>query len=124
MLPSIRLPLLLLGVLLIAGCGGSGSSAEGTSGSSSGGAGGSGSSGGTSGTPAEGALLESPAQLLSTVTAPTLLVELNLAANQQLLSLSGPPVCDVLIYKIEYETVGGANEPTTRSEERRVGKEC
>jgi hypothetical protein len=29
--------------------------------------------------------------------------------------LSGTPVCDVLIYKIKYETVGGANEATTAS---------
>jgi dienelactone hydrolase len=115
MLPSIRLPLLLLGALLMAGCGGAGGGADGTSGSSTGGAGAGGSSGGTSETPPEGSLLESPAQLLSTVTAPSLLVELNLAANQPLLSLSGAPVCDVLIYKIEYETVGGANEPTTAS---------
>lgn len=49
------------------------------------------------------------------MTAPSLLVELNAAANQQLLSLSGTPVCDVLMYHIEYETVGGANEPTTAS---------
>ena len=64
---------------------------------------------------AEGTLLQSPGQLISTVTAASLLVELNLATNLQLLSLSGSPVCDVLIYKIQYETVGGANEPTTAS---------
>ena len=66
-------------------------------------------------TPPEGTLLQSPAQLVSTMTAPSLLVELNLAANQPLLSLSGTPVCDVLIYRIQYQTVGGANEPTTAS---------
>ena len=66
-------------------------------------------------TPPEGALLQSPAQLVSTMTAPSLLVELNLAANQPLLSLSGAPICDVLIYRIQYQTVGGANEPTTAS---------
>jgi alpha/beta superfamily hydrolase len=60
-------------------------------------------------------LLQSPPQLLSTVTAPSLLLELNIAANQQLLSLSGTPVCDVLTYDIEYSTVGGANEATTAS---------
>jgi alpha/beta superfamily hydrolase len=101
---------LAAGCLLIAGCGGGGSMS-----STGAGGGGGGTSGGTSPSPAEGTLLESPAQLLSTVTAPSLLLELNLAANQQLLSLSGAPVCDVLIYRIEYETVGAANEPTTAS---------
>jgi Prolyl oligopeptidase family len=65
--------------------------------------------------PARGTLLQSAPELFSTVMAPTLLVQLNLAANQQLLSLSGPPACDILIYHIEYETVGGANEATTAS---------
>ncbi len=69
----------------------------------------------SNGPPAEGTLLQSPAQLVSTVTAPSLLAELNLATNQQLFSLSGTPVCDVLIYTIKYQTVGGANEPTTAS---------
>jgi len=62
-----------------------------------------------------GTLLQSPPELLSTVTAPALLLELNTATNQQLLSLSGAPVCDVLIYHIQYTTVGGANEATTAS---------
>ena len=53
--------------------------------------------------------------LLSTESAPSLLLELNIAANLPLLSLSGTPVCDILMYHIEYETVGGANEPTTAS---------
>jgi hypothetical protein len=101
--------LAVLSMLLLASCGGSGTdSGTGTGGSQ-------GSSPGTSSTPPEGTLLESPGQLISTVTAPSLLVELNLATNLQLLSLSGSPVCDVLIYKIQYETVGGANEPTTAS---------
>ncbi len=69
----------------------------------------------SSATPAEGTLLQSAAQLISTVTSPSLLLELNVAANQQLLSLSGAPVCEVLIYKIQYETVGGAGEATTAS---------
>src|SRR5580658_6076684 len=97
----------VLSMLFLAGCGGSGTD----SGTGAGG----GSSSGTGSTPPEGTLLESPGQLVSTVTAPSLLVELNLATNLQLLSLSGTPVCDVLIYKIQYETVGGANEPTTAS---------
>jgi hypothetical protein len=65
--------------------------------------------------PPRGTLLQSPPDLLSTVTASDLLLELNTAANQQLLSLSGTPVCDILTYHIEYATVGGANEPTTAS---------
>ena len=86
--------------LLVAGCGGGGGMESGAS----------------SGPPPRGALLQSPAQLLSTVTTSTLLAELNAgAANQQVLALSGPPVCDVLLYHIEYETVGGSDEPTTAS---------
>ena len=66
-------------------------------------------------TPPRGTLLQSPPELLSTVTAPSLLLQLNIATNQQLLSLSGTPVCDILIYNIQYATVGGANEATTAS---------
>jgi hypothetical protein len=90
----------VLAAWVLAGCGGGG--------------GGLGSSG-TSAPPARGTLLQTPPQLLSTVTASTLLTELNLASNAQLLTLSGAPVCDILTYHIEYETVGGANEPTTAS---------
>src|SRR6202048_2899397 len=89
--------LLFVPAFLLAACGNSGES-------------------GTAGVaPPRGTLLQSPPELLSTVTAPTLLLELNSAANQQLLSLSGAPVCDVLIYHIQYTTVGGANEATTAS---------
>jgi hypothetical protein len=66
-------------------------------------------------TPTRGTLLQSPPELLSTVTAPNLLLELNILANQQLLSLSGTPACDILLYHIKYTTVGGANEATTAS---------
>ncbi len=107
---SRALPLGILIALVVAGCGGIGDggsegSGDGTSGSGS----------GTASPPPEGTLLQNPVQLLSTVTAPSLLLQLNLATNQQLLALSGAPVCDVLIYKIKYETVGGANEATTAS---------
>ncbi len=71
--------------------------------------------GGAAAPPSRGTLLQSPPGLLSTVTASSLLTELNLAANQQLLALSGAPICDVLMYDVKYETVGGANEPTTAS---------
>jgi hypothetical protein len=79
-----------------------------------GGGGGAGSPGMNS-APARGELLQTPPELLSTVTASTLLTELNLAANLSLLSLSGPPICDILMYHLEYATVGGANEATTAS---------
>jgi dienelactone hydrolase len=72
-------------------------------------------SGGTTAAPQRGALLQSAPELLSTVTASDLLTQLNLAANGQLLALSGSPVCDILIYDVKYETVGGGNEPTTAS---------
>ncbi len=69
----------------------------------------------TSGPPSRGTLLQSAPQLLSTLTTPSLLGELNVASNQQLLLLSGVPVCDILFYHIEYETVGGLGEATTAS---------
>jgi predicted dienelactone hydrolase len=107
-------PLLVFAALLIAACGGGGGGEGGTGGPGTG-TGGSGPGSGMPAAPAEGTLLVSPAQLQSTMTAPSLFIELNLAANQQLLSLSGAPVCDVLVYRIEYQTVGGANEPSTAS---------
>ena len=89
-----------LPALLLAGCG-SGS--------------GSGSSAGSSTSPSRGDLLQSPPELLATVSAPALLAELNLASNQLLFSRSGSPVCDILFYRIRYATVGGRNESTTAS---------
>jgi len=97
MRPIKRSCLLLVAALLLAACGNSGKSDS------------------TTVAPPRGTLLQSPPELLSTVTAPTLLLELNSATNQQLLSLSGPPVCDTLIYHIQYTTVGGANEAITAS---------
>jgi alpha/beta superfamily hydrolase len=92
-----------LGSALLAACGGGGGDSGGTPNS------------GAATSPPRGTLLQSPPALLSTVTAPALLLELNVAANLQLLSLSGAPVCDILTYHIEYTTVGGANEATTAS---------
>jgi hypothetical protein len=95
----------ILAALLLVACGGGG--------------GGGGNGGmpdpGVATSPQRGTLLQSPAELLSTVTAPSLLLELNIATNLQLLSLSGTPVCDILMYDIQYATVGGANEATTAS---------
>jgi hypothetical protein len=65
--------------------------------------------------PTRGTLLQTPPALVSTVTATTLLVELSLATNRQLLTLGGTPLCDIAVYNIRYTTVGGANETTTAS---------
>ena len=65
--------------------------------------------------PGRGALLRSPPQLVATVIAGDLLLELNGAINQPLLALSGAPLCDIAIYHLEYGTVGATNEPTTGS---------
>ena len=96
----------LAAALLLADCGGSGD------GSSSGG--GPGTAAGTPGT-APGTLTQTPPQLLSTIGAATLLAQLTQAANQQTLALSGVPICDIAVYHIEYNTVGGAGEATTAS---------
>ncbi|MEP6885408.1 MAG: prolyl oligopeptidase family serine peptidase [Gammaproteobacteria bacterium] len=66
-------------------------------------------------TPVRGTLLQSPPAILSTLTTSALLLELNAATNSTLLALSGAPACDILMYDIRYETVGGANEATTAS---------
>jgi poly(3-hydroxybutyrate) depolymerase len=65
--------------------------------------------------PARGQLLQSPPELVTIVTAPALLLALNTLAGQQLLAISGTPLCDVAVHRIRYATVGGANEPTTAS---------
>ncbi|HXA37045.1 MAG TPA: prolyl oligopeptidase family serine peptidase [Steroidobacteraceae bacterium] len=85
--------------LVLAGCGGGGGMGSSTAAAA----------------PARGTLLQTAPQLLSTLTSSSLLLELNVAANQLLFSVTGPPVCDILFYHIEYETVGAANEATTAS---------
>jgi len=59
--------------------------------------------------------LDSPPELLDTVPAATLLLVLNAQSNQQLFALSGTPVCDITVYRVRYNTVGGANEATKAS---------
>jgi alpha/beta superfamily hydrolase len=93
---------LMLGCLTLSACGGS-------------------DSGGTSGMaqdPARGTLLNSP-QLASSFSAAELLARLGGASSgdylPQLLQLVGSPVCDIAVYHIEYQTVGGAGESTTAS---------
>jgi len=65
--------------------------------------------------PVRGTLLQDPAQLVETVTAVDLLLELSSVANRPVLALSGTPLCDIGVYHIEYHTVGGRNEATTAS---------
>ena len=79
------------------------------------GGGAAGPAGGSGTATARGTLLDLPPQLVATVPAATLLQQLNALAGQQLLTLGGTPVCDIAVYHISYETVGGANEPTTAS---------
>src|ERR1700728_4845034 len=64
-------------------------------------------------TPMPGQLLQKPPQLLTTINAAQMLLQLTGASNQQIqqvLNLVGSPVCDIAVYHIEYATVGGANE--------------
>jgi hypothetical protein len=109
-----------IGAALLSACGG------GSGGSGGGGAGNTGSgsgsgSGMTTTGPQPGMLLQNPPQLLSTVSASSLLGELSNSSDQevrelhQALTLVGSPVCDIAVYHIEYQTVGGANEATTAS---------
>jgi hypothetical protein len=65
--------------------------------------------------PPRGTLLQTPPEVVSALPAATLLLRLTALANQQLLSLGGTPVCDIAVYRIRYETVGGGNEATTAS---------
>jgi len=65
--------------------------------------------------PVRGQLLQTPPELVSIVTAPALLLALNTLANQNLLAISGTPLCDIAVHRIRYATVGGANEATAAS---------
>ncbi len=92
--------LLLIAVFALTACGGGGG---GTSGMT------------PSAPPARGTLLQTPPDVLSTLTISDLLTELELPVNQLLLSVSSAPLCDVVFYHIQYETVGGMGEATTAS---------
>jgi hypothetical protein len=94
------LPLIV--ALALAACGGSGG-------------GGAASAPNPSAPPARGTLLQTPPELLSTLTISDLLTEIELPVNQLLLSLSSAPLCDVIFYHIQYATVGGVDEATTAS---------
>jgi hypothetical protein len=103
----------LFAALLLAACGGSNDN----------GGGGSSSSGGTA-TPVRGTLLANPPTLVSTVSVADLLAQVTTGSSAQtfgtqvlaqVLAISGAPICDVRVFHIEYNTVGGANESTTGS---------
>ena len=64
---------------------------------------------------ARGTLTQNPPLLLSSVSAASLLAQLTQSANTQILTLSGAPICDITVYHIEYNTVGGAGEATVAS---------
>jgi hypothetical protein len=101
MTPMKRHYLPLIAALMLAACGGGGS--------------GGGASGLPSAPPSRGTLLQTPPGLLSTLTISGLLTELELPINALLLSVSSAPLCDIIFYHIEYQTVGGAGEATTAS---------
>jgi hypothetical protein len=97
---------LLLATALLSACGGDSSGSMGSTASD------------PTPTPTAGQLLQTPPQLLTTINAAQMLLQLTSASNQQIqqvLNLVGSPVCDIAVYHIEYATVGGANEATTAS---------
>jgi hypothetical protein len=89
-------------LLAAAGCGGSDKSSTGAA-------------GGAASSMARGTLLMDPPELQSSLPAAALLAQLSAAANQQLLSLGGTPVCDIAIYHLQYNTVDGSSAATTAS---------
>jgi len=66
-------------------------------------------------TTTRGSLLQNPPTLVTTISAPAMLLALNALANQQVLAVSGTPLCEVAVHQIRYATVGGTNEATTAS---------
>jgi hypothetical protein len=105
----------IIGAWLLVACGGHSDDGSNTSSSTN-------SSGAAS--TARGTLLQNPPVLLSSSSAAVLLAQVATAASSQtfgtavlaqVLALSGTPPCEVNVYHIEYNTVGGANEPTTAS---------
>jgi len=79
---------------------------------------------GNTAAPVPGTLLQNPPVSISSSSAADLLVQVTTAANSQtfgaqvlsqVLALAGTPPCDVHVYHIEYNTLGGAGENTTAS---------
>ncbi len=89
----------LIAVLLLGGCNGGSDGPAPSRGASA---------------PARGMLLGNPT-LEQYLPAGTLLTLAQTVAGQPLLNLAGTPVCDVAVYHLEYETIGGAAESTTAS---------
>ena len=87
----------LLAALLLAACGGGSTSPD------------------AGASPQRGKLLQNPPELVSTVTAPGLLLKLSALTNQDWLAIGGTPLCDVAVYHMRYATVGGKNEATAAS---------
>jgi hypothetical protein len=92
--------LALLPVIALAACGGGGSGQGSHSGNPH---------------PARGTLLQDPPELVSSVSAAELLLDLDAPGNELWLAHGGAPFCDVAIYRIRYATVGGADEESTAS---------
>ena len=115
MSPNPKL-IMVLAAALLGGCGGNGDA--------SGSMGGNGSGSGGSPIQAPGTLLHNPPVLLSTMSAADLLAKLATDTSSltfgaqvvaRVLTLAGAPPCQVQVFHIEYDTVGGAGESTTAS---------
>jgi hypothetical protein len=65
--------------------------------------------------PAPGTLLQPRPELVTTLSAPALLLELGSLANADVLTLGGNLRCDVAVHRIRYATLGAAGEATTAS---------
>lgn len=65
--------------------------------------------------PAPGTLLQRRPELITTIAAPVLLLELGSLANTEILTLGGKVRCAVAVHRIQYATVGAAGERTTAS---------
>jgi poly(3-hydroxybutyrate) depolymerase len=65
--------------------------------------------------PARGTLLQRRPELVTTIAAPVLLLELASLANAEVLTLGGNVRCNVAVHRIQYATVGAADEATTAS---------
>lgn len=108
--------IIVLTTSLLASCGGGNDSSNNVLG------GGSSSGGASSQVP--GTLLQNPPVMISSTSVADLLAQVVTDASSQtfgtqvlaqVLTLAGTPGCDVQVFHIEYDTVGGANESTTAS---------
>ena len=65
--------------------------------------------------PPRGTLLQNPPHQSAMLSAADLLAALGAPVNQQILALSGVPVCDIGVYHLQYATVGARAEATEAS---------